>query len=80
MNPVIYDIIADGNFVRSVEGYMNARHAANTYAQLHPEAICVTADRTGHTIYNATPGAHECQAGCGARLPDPSYRTCEACS
>lgn len=58
-----YRIVADGFEVGDEYSLLTATQFANRYAHNHPEALSVTVDQLGLTLYNATPGEHECQAG-----------------
>lgn len=72
-----YRIIADGFEVADADTLSEAKQLANAYAFHTPEALSVTVDQPGLTLYNATPGESECQAGCGAQTTN---RICEACT
>jgi hypothetical protein len=50
-----YKIIADGQRAGAESSYVAALQHANRYAHNNPEAISVTVDLNGHTVYNATP-------------------------
>lgn len=76
-----YKVVSDGIEVGAESRLLEAEQAANRYHHENPDALSVTVDRHGHTVYNATPGEHECQAGCGNYLGrEYLNRTCEACS